>query len=97
MPDDETLDRLLGRDAIRAQRFPATETPGCGRRVDVLAVRALARRDLGKPFAARLKEIMQAEGLDGQDMARYERCAKDCNNNLRMMISQGEAGLLLAK
>ncbi len=56
----------------------------------------LAQRDLCKPFAARAREIAQAEGLDGQPIEVYERLAKDCRNNLRMMLSEIEAGRMLA-
>lgn len=56
----------------------------------------LARRDLAQAFAARAREIATAEGLNGQPESVYLRLAKDCRNNLRMMLSQIEAGELMA-
>jgi replication-associated recombination protein RarA len=55
----------------------------------------LARRDLAKPFAERARQIAQAEGLDGQPIEKYVRLAQDCRNNLRMMLSEIEAGRML--
>jgi len=40
----------------------------------------LARRDLAKAFAARAKQIAEAEGLDGQPIERYVRLAQTHRN-----------------
>lgn len=55
---------------------------------------ALARRDLAEVFAVRAQEIAKAEGLDGAPLERYKRLAKDCKNNMRMMLSHIELGEL---
>ena len=57
---------------------------------------ALARRDLAQAFAERAQSIAVAAGLDGQPIAAYLRLAKDCRNNLRMMLSRIEAGAMIA-
>lgn len=56
---------------------------------------ALSQRDLCKPFAARVQEIAQAEGLDGKPLEAYERLLKDCGNNFREALSRIEAGIML--
>lgn len=56
----------------------------------------LSQRGLCEPFAERARTIAQAEGLDGQPIERYQRLAKDCGNNLRMMLSRIDAGEMLA-
>lgn len=55
----------------------------------------LARRDLNKAFAARALEIARAEGLDGQPIERYQRLAKECNNNFRAMLQAIDAGEMI--
>lgn len=43
----------------------------------------LSQQGLCKPFAVRLREVAELEGLDGQPIAAYERILKGCGNNLR--------------
>ena len=53
---------------------------------------ALSRRDLAKPFAARLRAIAQREGLDGQPEAAYVRLLQKHRNNYRAAFQAVEAG-----
>jgi len=57
---------------------------------------SLTSRGLCPLFAARLKEIAQVEGLDGQPVESYERLLKDCRNNFRAALQQVESGQMLA-
>jgi replication-associated recombination protein RarA len=56
----------------------------------------LTSQGLCKPFAARVKQIAEAEGLDGQPIARYEQLARDCKNNMRRMLMAVESGTMVA-
>lgn len=56
----------------------------------------LSRRDLAEPFARRLLQIAQAEGLDGQPLERYLRLVRDNRLNMRACLQQIESGELLA-
>lgn len=56
----------------------------------------LTERDLQAKFAARAREIAQAENLDGQPLERYLRLAKECNSNFRAMLQAIDAGELLS-
>jgi replication-associated recombination protein RarA len=57
----------------------------------------LTSQGLCKPFAGRVKEIAETEGLDGQPMARYEQLARDCRNNMRRMLMAVESGMMIAE
>ena len=48
-----------------------------------------------RAFAERAQFVARAAGLDGQDIARYERGVQDCNGNLRELIGKIEAGEML--
>jgi len=57
----------------------------------------LTNQGLAKAQAKRVKEIAQLEGKDGQPPERYERLAKDCNNNMRAQLQKVQAGAMLAE
>lgn len=53
---------------------------------------ALTTQGLAKPFAARAREIAQAEGLDGQPEAAYVKLCQRHHNNMRAVLQSVEAG-----
>lgn len=57
---------------------------------------ALTNQGLSKAFGAHVKRIAEAEGLNGQPMAAYEKLAQKCRNNCRAMLQAVEAGRMLA-
>ena len=57
-------------------------------------VLALARRDLGKVFAARVHTIAVKEGLNGCPIEAYEKLAIRHKNNMRAMLEAVEHGAM---
>ena len=56
---------------------------------------SLSSRGLAEAFAARCREIAEAEGLNGKPIERYLALAKDCRNNFRAMLQAIEAGAMM--
>ena len=50
---------------------------------------------IAEPGANWLKTIAQAEGLDGQELAKYKRHLSDCHNNLGLALNEIEMGVML--
>lgn len=57
----------------------------------------LSSYGLKKAFAVRLKSVAEVEHLDGQPLAKYERCIAECHNNLRMAYGVVESGAMLVE
>ena len=55
----------------------------------------LARTGLAEAFAERARTIAQAEGLDGQPIARYVELVKQSRNNMRAVLEAIEAGEMI--
>ena len=55
----------------------------------------LTNQGVAKAFAARARQIAQAENLDGQSDAAYLRLVQDCKNNMRAVLQRIEAGAML--
>lgn len=55
----------------------------------------LSRRDLCKPFAQRVREIAQSEGLDGRPIADYEKLLYRVKLNFRAALQAVESGEML--
>ncbi len=54
----------------------------------------LTNQGIAEPFARRIKAIAEAEGLDGQPIAKYVALIRQCKNNMRRAIQLIEAGEL---
>ena len=52
----------------------------------------LTNQGLRRPFAERLKSVMQAEGKDGKPIEHYEKVIKDCNGNMREALMRAQQG-----
>lgn len=55
----------------------------------------LTNQGVTKPFAQRLREIAQVEGLDGQPESAYVRLVSDCKQNFREALTRIESGEML--
>ena len=54
-------------------------------------VLSFTNQGLAQAFAERAKQIAEAEGLDGQPVARYVRLVQDSRNNFRQVLQRVEA------
>ena len=57
----------------------------------------LSRRGLAEPFAQRLQQIAEMEGLDGQPTDFYIRATKDARNNMRTLLTTLQSGAFTRK
>lgn len=64
-----------------------------GRRCKVFS---FTNQGLAQAFAARAREIADAEGLNGQPMARYVRMVQDCHNNMGRVLQRIEMAEMMA-
>lgn len=55
----------------------------------------LTNQGVAKPAAEYVQRVAQAHNLDGQPREVYERLAKDCKSNIRMMLQRVEDGEML--
>lgn len=55
----------------------------------------LTNQKLAEKFAARAKEIAEAEGLGGKPLDQYIRLSQKCNNNMRMILQEIASGAMI--
>ena len=55
----------------------------------------LTNQGLAQAFAERALTIARTENLDGQPIAAYVKLAKRCNNNMRAMLQEIDAGCMI--
>jgi replication-associated recombination protein RarA len=55
----------------------------------------LSQRDICLPYAERVRQIAQSEGLDGQPIEKYVRLMKECGNDMRRALSRIETGEMI--
>ncbi|NDF13245.1 MAG: AAA family ATPase [Proteobacteria bacterium] len=56
----------------------------------------LSSYGVAEEFALHAKTIAEREGLDGQPITKYKRLVADNKNNLRAVLSEIEAGVMVA-
>jgi DNA polymerase III gamma/tau subunit len=78
-----------GRDRLESQ----ADWPPLLSRCTVVS---LAQTNLAPAFAARAREIAQAEGLDGMPIEKYVRLLRDCGLNFRAALQAIEAGEMVS-
>lgn len=80
---------LSGQQRLFDQKFDAA--PFLSRAIQF----TLSSRGKELDFAIRVREIAQAEGLDGQPLNAYLDLAKRCDGNMRKMLNEIESGAML--
>lgn len=56
----------------------------------------LSSQGLAESFAERAQEIARAEQMDGKPLDAYKALARECGNNMRLMLQQIEQGAMSA-
>jgi len=91
LPDNATVIFTTTRDGADLFEEQMDSSPFASRCVNV----NLQTRGLCPAFAARLKEIAQAENLDGQPIQAYENLLKKHRNNFRAALQEVETGSMM--